>query len=471
MAGPETQHTTRSLLEQAAQRAIAYLESLPERRVGPDTGVAELRAALSGPLQNDPLPADEVISQLCEGAAGGLMATAGPRFFGFVIGGALPASVAAEWLAAAWDQNAGLYVAAPAATVAEETAVDWLKALLRLPAGASAGLVTGGQLANFTCLAAARHHVLDQAGWDVERRGLAGAPAIQVLAGDEHHVTIPRALRFLGIGTDAVVGVATDQQGRMRPAALRTALRMTSGPTIVCAQMGNVNSGALDPVGDIAEVAHAAGAWVHVDGAFGLWARASRRLDADTAGAELADSWSTDAHKWLNVPYDCGLAFTAHPAAHRAAMGTHASYLVHSGGTERDAMDWNPEFSRRARGLAVYAALRSLGVSGVEALVDRCCALARRFADALDAADGAEVLNDVTLNQVLVRFPDPAGDSDGRTRAVIERVQHDGTCWLGGSTWHGRHVMRISVSGWSTTEDDVDRSVAAILRAAHEVSA
>jgi glutamate/tyrosine decarboxylase-like PLP-dependent enzyme len=468
-AAEKTQQDVRALLEQTAARAATYLEGLAERRVAPEVGVDELREALSVPLQRDPLPGDQVVAELCEAAEDGLMATAGPRFFGFVIGGALPAAVAADWLATAWDQNAGLYVAAPAATVAEETAVTWLKQLLRLPADASVGLVTGGQMANFTCLAAARHHVLQQVGWDVERRGLVGAPALHVLAGDSHHVTIPRALRFLGLGTDAVIEVATDRQGRMRPEALQTALRMAPGPTIVCAQLGDVNTGALDPVGAIAEVAHAHGAWVHVDGAFGLWARASRRLDAATEGTERADSWSTDAHKWLNVPYDCGLAFTAHPGAHRAAMGTHASYLVHSEGAERDAMDWNPEFSRRARGLAVYAALRSLGTAGVEALVDRCCALARRFADAFDAADGAEVVNDVVLNQVLVRFPDPAGDTDGRTRAVIERVQRDGTCWLGGSTWHGRQVMRISVSGWSTTEEDVDRSVAAVLRAAHGV--
>jgi glutamate/tyrosine decarboxylase-like PLP-dependent enzyme len=300
----------------------------------------------------------------------------------------------------------------------------------------------------------------------VEVDGLVGAPPIRIIVGEERHVTIDRALRFLGLGTANLRTVSADAQGRMRADALRDALAESSGPTIVCAQAGNVNTGAIDPLGAICDAAHEAGAWVHVDGAFGMWAAASPTLRHLTEGIEHADSWATDAHKWLNVPYDCGLVFCAHPAAHQAAMGIHASYLVHSENRERDEMDWNPEFSRRARGFPVYAALRSLGRSGIADLVDRCCVHARRFAEALTQEAGVEVLNDVVLNQVLVRFLDPGGDHDARTRAVIRAVQEDGTCWLGGTTWQGKAAMRVSVSNWSTTTEDVDRSVAAILRAA-----
>jgi glutamate/tyrosine decarboxylase-like PLP-dependent enzyme len=394
------------------------------------------------------------------------MATAGGRYFGFVIGGNLPAALAADWLTSSWDQNAGLYVAAPAASVVEEVCGAWLTELFGLPGDASYGLVTGGQMANFTALAAARHSVLDEAGWDVEANGLIGAPRVRVIIGEERHVTIDRALRLLGLGSSSLHPVPADEQGRMRPDALRAALGETSGPTIVCAQAGNVNTGAIDPLDAICDVAGEAGAWVHVDGAFGLWAAASPASRHLTRGIERADSWATDAHKWLNVPYDSGLVFCAHPDAHRTAMGTHASYLVYSEGAERDQLDWNPEASRRARGFPVYAAIRSLGRSGVVDLVDRCCAHARRFAEALAWEPGVEVLNDVVLNQVLVRFLDTGGDHDARTRAVVKAVQEDGTCWLGGTTWQGKVAMRISVSNWSTTTDDVDRSVAAILRAA-----
>ena len=392
------------------------------------------------------------------------MATPGGRFFGFVIGGSLPAALAADWLASAWDQNAGLYVAAPAASVVEEVCGAWLSELFGLPEGISFGLVTGGQMANFTALAAARHHVLERAGWDVEADGLLGAPRVRVLVGEERHVTIDRALRFLGLGTSSLRPVPADEQGRMRPDALRSALAESSGPTIVCAQAGNVNTGAFDPLDAICDAA--GDAWVHVDGAFGMWAAASPSLRHLVRGIERADSWATDAHKWLNVPYDSGLAFCAHPDVHRAAMGTQASYLVYSEAGERDQLDWNPEASRRARGFPIYAAIRSLGRSGVADLIDRCCAHARRFAEALAREPGVEVLADVVLNQVLVRFLDPGGDHDARTRAVVEAVQQDGTCWLGGTTWQGKAAMRISVSNWSTTTEDVDRSVAAILRAA-----
>jgi glutamate/tyrosine decarboxylase-like PLP-dependent enzyme len=321
-------------------------------------------------------------------------------------------------------------------------------------------------MANFTGLAIALRGLLDRAGWDVESDGLWGAPRVRVLAGQGRHGTIDRALRFLGAG--AVEAVDADDQGRLRPAALAAALDRGSGPAIVCAQLGNVNSGALDPVGEICQVAHARGAWVHVDGAFGMWAAASPRLRPLVAGVERADSWATDAHKWLNVPYDSGLVFCAHPEAHRAAMGTRAGYLVHGRGDQRDSLDYHPDHSRRARGFAVYAAIRALGRQGVADLVERCCGLAGRFAERLGAADGVEVLNQVVLNQVLVRFLAADGDHDARTRRVVERTQQDGTCWMSGTTWQGKAAMRISVSNWSTDEADVDRSVAAILRRAAE---
>lgn len=452
----------RGPLHAAADAAVTYLEGLPARPVRAGATLEELREALGGPLPDEGRPADEVVAELAAAADPGTVATGSGRYFGFVIGGALPAALAADWLAAAWDQNAGLYVGGPAAAVAEEVAAAWLLDLLGLPAGASTGFVTGAQMANTTALAAARHHVLARAGWDVERDGLHGAPRVRVLAGAQRHATIDRALRLLGIGTGALEPLAVDGEGRMDLAALTAALRSGSGPTIVCAQLGEVNTGALDPVGAICDAAHEHDAWVHVDGAFGLWSRATPRLRPATAGAERADSWVTDGHKWLNLPYDCGMVFCAHPAAHAGAIGTRASYLVHDEGGARDAMDWNPEFSRRARGFAVHAALRSLGRHGVADLVDRCCAMAARFATRLAAAEGVAVLNEVCLNQVLVRFD---GD-DARTRRIVAGVQADGTCWLSGTIWDGRAAMRVSVSNWSTTEDDVDRSVDAILRCA-----
>jgi glutamate/tyrosine decarboxylase-like PLP-dependent enzyme len=447
-------------LGEAYQQALAFLSGLPDRPVGSAATLPELRAALGGPLPEHPTDPAEVVAALAAAAEPGLVATPSGRFFGFVIGGATPAALAADWLTSTWDQNTGLAFLAPAATVVEEVAGAWLAQLLGLPAGVSVGYVTGGQMANLTALAAARHEVLRRAGWDVEADGLTGAPPIRVLVGEEHHSTIDRALRFLGLGTGVLVPVDVDDQGRMLPAALRERLRGISGPAIVCAEVGNVNTGSIDPVGEISDLGHEAGAWVHVDGAFGLWAAASERLRPLLDGVDRADSWATDAHKWLNVPYDSGLVFCAHPAAHRAAMGIRASYLVHGAPDERDPLDYNPEFSRRGRGFAVYAAIRALGRSGVAELVDRCCALARRFADRLAGHEGVEVLNEVVLNQVLVRF------HTADTRQVVERVQREGTCWLTPTTWHGQAAMRISVSNWSTDESDVDRSVAAILRCA-----
>jgi glutamate/tyrosine decarboxylase-like PLP-dependent enzyme len=446
----------RELLEATAARAADYLESLPGRPVAQAVDYERLVARLGGPLQDAPTDPAVVVDELAAAVEPGLVGSAGGRYFGFVTGAALPAALAADWLACTWDQNVHGYVASPAAAAVEEVCRRWLVALLGLPAHASLGLVTGCQMANVVGLAAARHHVLAEVGWDVARDGLIGAPPVQVVAGEERHVTIDRALRLLGLGTASIVAVAADEQGRMRADALRDVLG--EEPTIVCAQAGNVNTGSFDPLGEIAAAARDAGAWLHVDGAFGLWAAASRSFRHSVEGVDLADSWAADAHKWLNVPYDCGLVFCARPEAHRAAMAASASYLVEG---VRDGIDWVPDSSRRARGFAVYAALRSLGRSGVEDLVDRCCALARRFADKLGAEPGLEILNDVVLNQVLVRFGD-----DERTRAVIEGVQQDGTCWLGGTVWQGRAAMRISVSSWRTTEADVDRSIAAILRAA-----
>ena len=450
--------------------ARAYIASRANRPVWPAATLTALRDALGGALPDHPIDASTVIDGLARAAEPGLVTTTGPRYFGFVTGGALPATVAAEWLTAVWDQPAGLYVLSPAASVVEEVAAAWLIDLLGLPAGASAGFVTGCHMANFTALATARHELLRRAGWDVEADGLQGAPRLRVIVGDEVHVSVIGALRMLGIGSRQVERVAADDQGRMKPDALDTALAGADGPTIVCAQAGNVNSGAFDPVDAIADLTSRHQAWLHVDGAFGLWAAASRALRHHVRGIDRADSCATDAHKWLNVPYDSGLVFTAHPAAHRAAMSLTAAYLMRSAEEPREPMDWTPESSRRARGFAVYAALRSLGRSGVADLVDRCCRLARRFADRLRHEPTIRILNDVVLNQVLVRVVPPAGDADAATREALRLVQEERICWLGGSHWHGMDAMRISVSNWSTTEDDIDRSADSIRRAVRVVA-
>ena len=463
-------------LGEALEQALTYLEGLPTRPLGPPADAADLREALGGPLPqhgNDPR---EVVAALARAADPGIMASGSGRFFGFVVGGTMPAPLAADWLAGAWDQNAGLAVIGPAAAAVEDVTGRWLAELLGLPAGVSVGFVTGAQAATFTGLAVGLAEVLRTAGWDVVTRGLWGAPPVRVLAGEDRHGTIDRAVRFLGMGTGAIEPVAADDQGRMRPDALRRALDAGSGPVIVCAQAGNVNSGSVDDLGAICDLAHEHGGWAHVDGAFGLWAAASPRLRHLVAGVERADSWATDAHKWLNVPYDSGVVLCAHPEAHRRVMGGRAGYLVQAGDGDRDGLDYGPDHSRRARGFAVHAALRALGRQGVADLVERSCDLARRFADRLAAVEGVEVLADVVLNQVLVRFPgtrtgsgpgpDPDPDGDARTRRVVERVQAEGTAWLSGTTWRGRAAMRISVSNWSTDTADVDAAVAAILRCA-----
>jgi glutamate/tyrosine decarboxylase-like PLP-dependent enzyme len=448
------------LLAYAAARAADYREAVADGAVFPGrTDLDAVRTAL-GSLPEEPTAAADVIQQLADVVEPALVATTGPRYFGFVIGGALDAATAADVLTTAWDQNAFNAVSSPAAALVEEVAGGWLKDVLGLPSGASFGFVTGGQGANTVCLAAARHHVLAQAGWDVERRGLPGAPALRVVASEERHATIDQALRLLGLGTDTVQSVAAGAQGAIDVGDLeRTLAASPAGPAIVCLQAGNVNSGAFDDVAAATAIAHRHGAWVHVDGAFGLWAAASATTRHLVAGIEGADSWSVDGHKWLNVPYDSGYAFCAHPQAHAAAMSFTAAYLTGQGEAGlRAPGDYVLESSRRARGFATWAALRQLGRTGVAELIDQCAALARRFAEQLSAADGVTVANDVVLNQVLVSFGD-----DDETDRVLDAVQRSGECWMGATTWHGQRLMRISVSSWRTTQADVDRCVAAIL--------
>jgi glutamate/tyrosine decarboxylase-like PLP-dependent enzyme len=443
----------RELLNDAAARAIRYLEELPGRRVGPAREALSRLSAWDAALPEGPTDPAEVLRALDELGSPGTMAMAGGRFFGFVIGGALPVTVAANWLATAWDQNTGLHTITLATAELERIALGWLLDLLGLPPGTGAGYVTGATLANFTALAAARHAVLGQAGWDVEAQGLFGAPPVTVVVGAEAHPAVLKSLGLLGFGRARVVTVPVDRQGRMRPDALPP----LAPPAIVCLQAGNVNSGAFDPAAEIVPRAKRAGAWVHVDGAFGLWAAASPRLAHLAAGLEAADSWATDAHKWLNVPYDCGLAFSRDAEALRAAMAVRASYLPTGA---RDPSDFTPELSRRARGVEVWAALRALGRAGLAAMLERNCRHARRFAEGLAAA-GYEVLNEVVLNQVVVSFGAP--EVTGR---VIRGIQEDGTCWCGGTVWQDRTAMRISVCSWATTDDDVEKSLEAMLRIA-----
>ena len=455
--------SVKDLLGLTSDYAVQFLENVDERPVKPQASVEEIRTALGGPLPETGRDAEHVVAELIEAAEPGIMAIPAARFFGFVIGGALPAAVAADWLTSTWDQNAGLIGPMPSAGVVEEVALEWLRELLCLPEGVSAGFVTGCQMAHFTALAAARYRVLERAGWDLARDGLQGGPRIRVLVGAERHVTVDRALRYLGIGSAQIEVLPADEQGRMRVEELAPTLARGSGPTIVCAQLGNVNTGSVDDLAAVADAVEGSGAWLHVDGAFGLWAAASPRLRHLVAGAERADSWATDAHKWLNVPYDSGIAFCADTEAHRTAMSVQASYLEQADpDAARDQMDWNPEFSRRARGFPIYAAIRALGRDGIAELVERCCNNAVLFAELLGAVPGVEILNEVVLNQVLVRF----GDDDAITQAAVRGVQEDGTCWLSGTTWQGRAAMRISVSNWQTTAADVERSAAAILDAA-----
>jgi glutamate/tyrosine decarboxylase-like PLP-dependent enzyme len=449
----------RALLELTASIAADYVESLDDRPVFPDVSPEQLRDALGGPLPEEPVDPRQVVTELAAAAEPGVVAMGSGRYFGFVIGGGLPAALAADWLTTAWDQNAGLYVGGPSASIVEQVTREWVVDLLGLPANASIGFVTGTQMAHVTGLAAARFRVLDAVGWDVGRDGLQGAPRIRVLAGAKRHVTLDRALRLLGLGCPTVV--EADDQGRMRADALAAAMA-GDGPTIVCAQAGEVNTGAFDPLTEIADVCRDADAWLHVDGAFGIWAAVSPALRHLVTGIERADSWTTDAHKWLNVPYDSGIVLCAHPESHRRAMTVQASYLIQDEGEQlvRDQLDWVPEFSRRARGFAVYAALRSLGRAGLVELVERCCAQARRFASQIGELPGVEVLNDVVLNQVLFRFEDHE-----RTDAALAAVQASGDVWLSGTTWDGRKAIRVSVSNWQTRDEETDLAVEAFRRA------
>ncbi|MEJ2287771.1 MAG: aminotransferase class V-fold PLP-dependent enzyme [Deinococcales bacterium] len=449
----------RDLLEDAAARAASYLEGLDARPVRPEPDAVAALERLRQPLPDHGRESAEVLALLDELVSPATLRAAGRRFFGFVVGGALPVTLAAGTLAAAWDQNSSFHQTTPGTATLEAVALDWLLELLGLPAGTGAGFVTGATVANATALAAARHAVLERVGWDVEADGLFGAPPIRVVVGGEMHPTVRKSLGLLGMGKDRVERVPADDQGRFRADLLPE----LDGPAIVILQAGNVNTGAFDPLAEIVPRAHESGAWVHVDGAFGLWARVSPELRGLAAGLEGADSWATDFHKWLNVPYDSGIALVRDPTALAAAMAVTASYLPAAG--RRDPSDFTPELSRRARGVEVWAALARLGRSGVREMVERCCRHARRFAEGLTAA-GFDVLNEVALNQVLVSFGTPE-----RTRDVIAALQDDGTCWCGGTEWQGRTAMRISVSSWATTEEDVERCLEVMIRLARHADA
>jgi glutamate/tyrosine decarboxylase-like PLP-dependent enzyme len=448
---------SRDLLFRTAEIAADWIQSLDSRAVAAPATVHELRSSLGGQLPANPVDPLVVVEDLARAAEPGLVALPSGRYFGFVVGGGLPAAVAADWLTSVWDQCPAFYALGPAASVAEEVTGAWLRQLLGLPEHASFAFVTGCQMAHLTCLAAARHHVLQAVGWDVEELGLGGSPRIRVLVGAARHVSVDRALRFLGIGTASLTVVPADSSGRIQVPRLRAELAAGNAPTIICAQAGEVNTGAFDDLEDIADAAAETGAWLHIDGAIGLWAAASPALRHLVKGAERADSWAFDTHKWLNVPYDSGLAFCAHPDSHRAAMSASAAYLIQGGpGQPRDAMDWTPAMSRRARGFAVYAALRSLGQRGVADLVERSSAHARTFAQGLASIPGCQLLNEVVINQVLFRFHD-----DQTTDRVLRRVVDSGEAWMSGTTFDGRRAIRLSVTNWQTTESDIARTLEA----------
>jgi len=448
----------RDALDLARERALDWIASIPDRPVAPTADVDAMKAVFAGPVPEGPTDPAAVVDELATRAEPGIMAMDSGRFFGWVIGGTLPAALGADWLVSAWDQNAAMRYASPATAAIEEVAGEWLLDILGLPAGCDVGFTTGATMANWTGLAAARAHVLDGVGWDVNVKGLQGAPVVTVLAGAERHVSVDLALRYLGFGTPTII--ASDEAGRISVDALGEALAAVTGPVIVCLQAGNLHSGAFDPMRRAVAVAHEHGAWVHVDGAFGLWAAASPALRDALDGVETADSWATDAHKTLNVPYDCGVAIIRTPGIAQAALGAQTAYLIKDAVGASDPYDLVPEMSRRARGVPVWAALRQLGRSGVIELVDGLAANARALATGLAELPGASVLNDVVFTQVCVAF-----DSDEHTRAVTARLIADGTVWMSGSKWQGRDVLRISVSNWSTDDDDVAFSIAAVERA------
>ena len=458
------------LLRRTAELAIDFLDGLPERPVGLPVDHDALAAALGRPLADAGEDPVTVIEQLARDADPGIVASVGPRYFGFVHGGAIPAGVAADWLATTWDNTAGMYIGSPAAAIIEQTAAGWLRELFGLDrAGREIGMgfTTGCNMANFTGLAAARHALLARANWDVETQGLFGAPLLNVVVGAEAHGSIFAALQMLGLGRERLTRVDADGQGRMRPDALEAALARLDGPTVVCVQAGNVNTGAFDPFVPIIAACHARDAWVHVDGAFGLWAAATPGLRHLTEGVEEADSWAADAHKWLNVPYDSGIVMTADREAHLAAMTISGAYLVKDHDRDRDRGDWVPEASRRLRGAAIYATIRALGRTGIADMIEGCCSHARRLAERLGAQPGIAILNEVVINQVMVRFADPKDDgneaANAFTRRVIAAVQRDGTCWMGETTWRGKVAMRVSVSNWRTSAADMERSIDAVL--------
>lgn len=460
----------RAPLNQALSHALSYLDGLDAMPVGATVSLDELRHRLNRPLTNTGTQPDQVIDELVADTAGGIIGSAGGRFYGWVIGGSVPAALAADWLTATWDQNAASYACGPAEAVIEEIAGSWLKDLLRLPSTASVAFTSGSQMAHMTCLAAARHALLSRRGWDVERNGLSGAPALRILTSTEFHGSIDRAVRFLGLGLAAIETLPVNDCGRLLPEVLDQALAARpEAPTIVSLQAGDLNIGAFDPFPECIEIAHHFGAWVHVDGAFGLWLNASPLHRHLLSGVEGADSWVTDGHKWLNVPYDSGYAFVADPDHHRAAMTYDASYLQRSQ-SAREPKDWNPEWSRRGRGVATYAAIRELGREGIASLVERCCVHARELVSGIGALPGAEVLWQPTINQGLVRFHDPSStatstEHDRFTDAVIARTVATGEAFFTGTTWRGVRAMRVSVCNWQTNESDVTRSIEAVRNA------
>ncbi|TMJ25923.1 MAG: aspartate aminotransferase family protein [Alphaproteobacteria bacterium] len=450
-----------NVLDRAAAHAAAFLDSLSSRPIATTTPIAELQSRLGGPLPEAGMPAEAVIDALVRDTEGGLIGSGSGRFFGWVIGGTLPVALAADWLTSAWDQNAASNLTAPAEAVVEQVCGEWAKEMFGLPASASFAFVTGCQMAHTTALAAARHKLMRDRGWDVEAKGLAGAPPLRILTTENRHESILRSARLLGVGTDAIVYVQADNSGRIEMRALEQALSRTDGPTVVCLQAGDLNTGVFDPFEPACRLAHAAKAWVHVDGAFGLWAAASERHRHLLAGAERADSWATDGHKWLNLPFDSGLVFVADAAAHRASFAQDTSYSVPTEQV-RNQKDWNPEWSRRGRGFPFYAAVRALGRSGICEMVDRCCGHAERLVREIGGLDGAEIVAAPVINQGLVRFLGRDGDHDAFTDGVIRRIQQDGVAWFGGVTWGGMRVMRVSVCNWLTSDDDIDRTVESV---------
>jgi glutamate/tyrosine decarboxylase-like PLP-dependent enzyme len=459
------------VLELTLQRAIEYLNDVDDRPVGPTASLAELRARAGKEWNDEGIAATQVIDELVRDIDGGLNNSVNARFYAWVIGGSLPSALAADWLTSTWDQNAGMYSVSPASAVVEESVGAWLKDLFRLPPQTSFALVTGCQMAHTTCLAAARSWVLKQHGWDVERQGLAGSPQIRVFCG-ARHATIDRALRLLGFGDLSLTTLSTTETGTLEPAALEKALQESAGaPTLVLLQAGDVNTGGFDDFESLIPIARRYGAWSHVDGAFGMWAAASPRYDSVLRGIENADSWATDGHKWLNVPYDCGYSFVAQPEAHRASMSYQASYLTHQS-EARDPIDWNPEFSRRARGFASYAALRELGRNGVREMIERTCDCAKAIIEGLAELENVEVLFAPVVNQGLVAFLDPSGKvSDEWNERVIAEIDKEGTSFFSGTTWNGRRAMRVSVTNWQTSMEDVERTLAAVRTVLQEMHA